>query len=215
MEKQYVRKIQQMGNGLGIRIAPELLQEMEMGRGDDCSMKFNPESRGLNLSKVVSSDSSPGSDKVLADGQTDSQADDQTDGQTDSQADSQADNQAGEETKIEFCSNCGSKDIDVTGNKYYCQVCDALFEFTTQGTKVIKLSPLAGEIEDIEQRLEQVESDVQEIDEQLNQEPDEEEVDFLDEDEDKPWGFVGELVGAVFGSGKNKNKSEDEDDDDL
>lgn len=208
MEKQYVRRIQQMGNGLGIRIPPDLCQEAEVGRGDNISLEFNPKSGGFNLSKVVSSNPDSGSDKVLADGQTNGQADSQAD--AGGQTDSQADNQAGEETKIEFCSNCGSNDIDVTGNEYYCRECDALFEFTAQGTKVVKLSPLTEEIEDIGRRLGQVESDVQEIDEQLNPQPDEDEVDFLDEDKDKPWGFVGELVGAVFGAEKSKSKDEDD-----
>lgn len=58
--------------------------------------------------------------------------------------------------KIEFCTSCGSQEIQVTGNSYYCPDCDVTYKVTTQGTKVIDSNPLGKE----KTRLDQVEKDV-------------------------------------------------------
>lgn len=60
---------------------------------------------------------------------------------------------------IEFCTSCGSTEIEVTGNKYYCRQCDITYKVTEAGTKVITTNPLGKTNE----RLEQVEKDVEEL----------------------------------------------------
>ena len=58
--------------------------------------------------------------------------------------------------KIEFCTSCGSQEIKVTGNNYYCPECDVTFKVTTQGTKVIDSNPLGKE----KSRIDALEEDV-------------------------------------------------------
>lgn len=67
--------------------------------------------------------------------------------------------------KIEFCTSCGSQDIKVTGNNFYCSDCDVTFKVTTQGTKVIDGNPLSKE----KDRIDQLEQDVADL--KGNQEP--------------------------------------------
>ena len=61
--------------------------------------------------------------------------------------------------KIEFCTSCGSQDIKVTGNSFYCPDCDITYKVTTQGTKVMDSNPLGKE----KARLDQLEDDVAEL----------------------------------------------------
>jgi len=61
--------------------------------------------------------------------------------------------------KIEFCTSCGSQDVKVTGNTFYCPDCDITYKVTTQGTKVIDSNPLGKE----KARLDQLEGDVAEL----------------------------------------------------
>lgn len=61
--------------------------------------------------------------------------------------------------KIEFCTSCGSQDIKVTGNSFYCPDCDISYKITAQGTKVIDSNPLGKE----KARLDQMEKDVAEL----------------------------------------------------
>jgi len=61
--------------------------------------------------------------------------------------------------KIEFCTSCGSQDIKVTGNTYYCPDCDISYKVTTQGTKVVDANPLGKE----KARVDQLEQDVAEL----------------------------------------------------
>lgn len=216
METQYVRKLQKMGNGLGLRIPPELCQEAEVGKGDNVSLAFNPETGGMKLGKVALTN--PGLDNVPAEPNSDNKnesgvvlnAELRVDGD-----DKRTQNPQTNNSNMKFCPCCGGNEIDVTGNQILCHKCDASFESLAQGGfRLVKMSPLAGEIDDIEQRLGQVEQDVQEIDEQLNPEPDkdDDEGDFLDDEHSKPWGFIGELVEAVFGTGSDEDKDGDEDD---
>lgn len=97
--------------------------------------------------------------------------------------------------KIEFCTSCGSQDIKVTGNNYYCPDCDVTFKVTTQGTKVVETNPLGKS----KARIEQLEEDVAEL--KGNQEPGSEQPPKPtepaepagggeDEDEDEPDGFI-------------------------
>jgi len=61
--------------------------------------------------------------------------------------------------KIEFCTCCGSKDIEVTGQKYYCSVCDVTYIVTEAGTKVVSTNPLGK----TNTRLDKVENDVADL----------------------------------------------------
>lgn len=61
--------------------------------------------------------------------------------------------------KIEFCTSCGSQDIKVTGNTFYCPDCDVTYKVTTQGTKVIDSNPLGKE----KARIDQMEEDIAEL----------------------------------------------------
>lgn len=61
--------------------------------------------------------------------------------------------------KIEFCTSCGSKNIEVTGQQYYCPDCDVTYKVTEAGTKVVSMNPLGKTNE----RLDQIEKDVAEI----------------------------------------------------
>ncbi len=61
--------------------------------------------------------------------------------------------------KIEFCTSCGSKEIQVNGQQYYCQDCDVTYKVTEAGTKVVDTNPLGKE----KARLDQIEKDVADL----------------------------------------------------
>jgi len=61
--------------------------------------------------------------------------------------------------KIEFCSSCGSKDIEVTGQKFYCPECDVTYKVTEAGTTVLSTNPLGKQ----NTRLDKVEKDVADL----------------------------------------------------
>lgn len=104
--------------------------------------------------------------------------------------------------KIEFCTSCGSQDIKVTGNTYYCPDCDISYKVTTQGTKVVDANPLGKE----KARVDQLEQDVAELKGQKVTGPDQtgpqaaadgeadvidlQEGDKEDEDESEQDGFI-------------------------
>ncbi len=96
--------------------------------------------------------------------------------------------------KIEFCTSCGSQDIKVTGNTFYCPDCDITYKVTAQGTKVIDSNPLGEE----KARLDQCEQDIAELKEQKEPGPDPIEPDaggddtsaHVDDDEPEPDGFI-------------------------
>lgn len=97
--------------------------------------------------------------------------------------------------KIEFCTSCGSQDIKVTGNTYYCPDCDVTYKVTTQGTKVVDSNPLGKE----KGRIDQLEDDVAELKGQKEPGPEsaeppaggEDDVSaHVDENEDEPEGFI-------------------------
>lgn len=97
--------------------------------------------------------------------------------------------------KIEYCLSCGSKDIKVTGNKFYCPDCDITYKVTAQGTKVIETDPLGKE----KARIDQIEKDIAHLkgEKEPGPEPtkpaagDEDDVDKNeDEDENEQDGFL-------------------------
>ncbi len=61
--------------------------------------------------------------------------------------------------KIEFCTSCGSQEIEVTGSSYYCPACDVTYKVTAQGTKVVDSNPLGKQ----KARVDQPEQDVAEL----------------------------------------------------
>ena len=61
--------------------------------------------------------------------------------------------------KIEFCTSCGSKEIEVTGQKFYCSACDVTYKVTEAGTKVVDTNPLGKQ----NTRLDQVEKDIADL----------------------------------------------------
>lgn len=62
--------------------------------------------------------------------------------------------------KIEHCTCCGSTNIEVDGNQYYCPECDKTAKVTAaHGTKVIDRHPLGKE----KARIDQLEDDVAEL----------------------------------------------------
>ena len=97
--------------------------------------------------------------------------------------------------KIEFCTSCGSQNIKVTGNTYYCPDCDITYKVTTQGTKVIDSNPLGKE----KARLDQCEQDIAELKGQKEPGPAEPaesaesaepQEPAADEEESEPDGFI-------------------------
>ena len=61
--------------------------------------------------------------------------------------------------KIEFCTSCGSNEIEVNGQQFYCQVCDVTYKVTEAGTKVLTTNPLGKQ----NTRLDKVEKDVADL----------------------------------------------------
>lgn len=99
--------------------------------------------------------------------------------------------------KIEFCTSCGSQEIKVTGNKFYCPDCDITYKVTAQGTKVVETDPLGKQ----NARLDQIEDDVAQLKVGSEPEPEpaepaaggDDDVNHLgdkNEDEDEQDGFV-------------------------
>lgn len=97
--------------------------------------------------------------------------------------------------KIEFCTSCGSKEIEVTGQKFYCPDCDVTYKVTEAGTKVVDANPLGKQ----NARLDQAEEDIAVLKGQKPAEPKSDDQKFIedhpeptamDDDEDEPDGFV-------------------------
>ncbi len=203
MKKPIVRQLKKnkVGNELVVCVAPENREKLGANEGDNLMQRYNPDSGVVEISKVV---------------QSPEQQQDETRENTEDEtrenksrvdlADEKEQSQADGVSKIAHCTSCGSDDIQVTGNQFYCGDCDVTYEVTPTGTKVVATNPMQI-IDDLDARVEQLEQDV----DKLNGNSDKDEVDFLDEDEDKPWGFIGEIVGAVFGTGG----TEDDEDEDL
>ena len=61
--------------------------------------------------------------------------------------------------ELKMCPSCGSKEVDVSGNKIHCRECDITFEISSQGAKVQDLDPLGKDRE----RIAKLESEVEEL----------------------------------------------------
>lgn len=90
--------------------------------------------------------------------------------------------------KIEFCTSCGSKEIQVNGQQYYCPDCDVTYKVTEAGTKVVDTNPLGKE----KARLDQIEKDVADLKGQkpAEEKPQDPELDDNDDEEQEPEGFI-------------------------
>lgn len=214
MQKQYVRKVQQIGNGLGVRIAPELLQEVEVGKGDNVSLEFNPDSGGLKLSRVAPAN--PGLDDVQQQDETHESSENKS-SENESIIDLADEKEKGQPdgvSKFAHCTSCGSDDIRVSGNQFHCFDCDVVYEVTPKGTKVVEANPVQI-VDALEERVEHLE----------------EAVDGLNNNSDKdknPGGLLSRLgieIGWTDGTeddededlmpvGAGENPGSDDDDDD-
>jgi len=74
------------------------------------------------------------------------------------------------EIKIEFCAVCGSKEIEVTGNKLYCRECDITYKVTKAGATAVDTNPLGKQ----NARLDQAEKDIADLKGQKPAAPDSE-----------------------------------------
>lgn len=163
MEKQYVRKMQKIGNGLGVRVPPELCQEAEVGRGDNLSLEYNPESGGLKLGKIAQAN--PGPDNVQPQENHKSSENNSSENNSSENnsrvglADEREQGQPDGVSKIAHCTSCGSADIRVSGNQFHCFDCDVVYEITPKGTKVVSANPMQI-VSDLEERVGQLEQDV-------------------------------------------------------
>ncbi|MBA7532886.1 hypothetical protein ES705_25116 [subsurface metagenome] len=193
MEKQIVRRLQKSGNGMNVRVPPKVCEALQANKGDNLSFEFEPDSGVVKLSKVVKPN--PGHDDVLDETHRISEFKSRAD-----EPGKKEQSQQTETSEFEFCSSCGSENIEVNGNKFYCSDCDITYEVTPKGTKVVTTNP-AKDI-DIEHRVERLEQDV---DEMLNNES----------GKNKKPGFLQSL----FGGGENDNdgfiRVESDEDEDL
>lgn len=204
MNKQVVRQVQQNGSRFDICFAPEVREALHVGKGDNVAFEIEPDNEIVKLSRVALADpdlSNP--ENKPGDNKETSLAVRSNARQVESEE---------SETKVEFCLNCGSEDIEIKGNGYYCQGCDVLYEFTGDGVKPVKLNPIADGIGDLESRLDQVEQDVRDIGDRFKDESDDED-DFLD------FGFfcksrkpVVVMSGADQDENENPGENEIEDD---
>jgi len=204
MNKQVVRQVQKSGNRFDVCFAPEVRDALSVKKGDNVAFEIDPDSEIVKLSKVAPAN--PDLDNSQDENRDNPENKSNNDNETSLAVRSDArrvEPARKTETKIEFCLNCGSDEIEIDGNGYYCRDCDVLYEFTGNGVKPVKLNPIANGISDIESRLDQVEQDVRDIDGRMN--------DFSD-DEPGPldWFFVPKPVGAVSGIKADENENPDD-----
>jgi len=153
MEKQIIRQLQKSGNGYSVRVPPEVREDLQVNKqGDNVSFGRNPDSGRWEFGNVAPPN--PG-DETHQDIESESRVDSETQSQQ-------------PELKIEFCAKCGSPNIDVTGNKYYCHKCDVLYEFSAGGVIAIKLEPLSEDFEKMKSRLLNVEQNQNQLVGELN-----------------------------------------------
>jgi len=153
MEKQLIRQLQKSGNGYSVRVPPEVREDLQANKqGDNVSWEHNPDSGKWEFGKVAQPN--PG-DETQQNIETESGVDNETQSQQ-------------PEPKFKFCSECGSPNIDVTGNKYYCHKCDVLYEFSAGGVIAVKLNPLSEDYGEIKSRLENLEQNQNQIVGELN-----------------------------------------------
>lgn len=153
MEKQIVRQLQKSGNGYSVRVPREVREDLQANKqGDNLSFGLNPDSGKWEFGKV--DPPNPG-DKTSQNIENESRVDNEAQSQQ-------------PESKFEFCAKCGSPNINVTGNKYYCHKCDVLYELTAGGVIAVKLEPLSEEFEEMKSQLAKVELNQNQLVGELN-----------------------------------------------
>jgi len=173
MNKQLIRQLQKSGNGYSVRVPPEVREDLQANKqGDNVSWEHNPDSGKWEFGKVAQPN--PG-DETRQNIETESIVDDETQSQQ-------------PEPKFKFCSECGSPNISVTGNKYYCHKCDVLYEFSAGGVIAVKLNPLE-DYSEIKARLANVEQNQNQLVGELN-------------------SAFGENLDGEFGNGIGKDNPE-------
>jgi len=175
MEAQIIRQLQKSGNGYSVRVPREVREDLQANKqGDNVAWEHNPDSGKWEFGKVAPPNPGDGTHQNI---ETESRVDNETQSQQ-------------PEQKFEFCAKCGSPNIDVTGNKYYCHKCDVLYEFSAGGVIAIKLEPLSEEFEDLKTRLGNIEQNQNQLVGELN-------------------SAFGENLDGEFGNGIGNNKDED------
>lgn len=153
MNKQIIRQLQKSGNGYSVRVPPEVREDLRVNKqGENVSFGRNPDSGKWEFGKV--DQPNPG-DETHQNIEAESRVDDETQSQQ-------------PEPKFEFCAICGSPNIDVTGDKYYCHKCDVLYEFSAGGVIAIKLEPLSEDFEEMKAQLAKVEQNQNQLVGELN-----------------------------------------------
>jgi len=152
MEKQLIRQLQKSGNGYSVRVPPEVRDDLQANKqGDNVSFEHNPDSGKWEFGKVAQPN--PG-DETHRNIETESRVDNETQTQQ-------------PEQEFEFCAKCGSPNINVTGNKYYCNKCDVLYELSAGGVVAVKLNSLE-DYSEIKSRLANVEQNQNQLVGELN-----------------------------------------------
>lgn len=144
-----VRQLQQSGNRLSFCVSPEVQEALEVKKGDNLSFEIDSEAGFVKLRKVVPSDQAledtlaktpQGNEKVFGVG----------DGKP---------NPPDEIKPFTNCVNCGSADIEVDGDEYFCPRCDTSFKITANGVRVIK----SGSLSELKERVDGLEDDVRDL----------------------------------------------------
>lgn len=194
MKKPIVRQLKKVesGNELVVCVAPENRKKLGANEGDNLLQMYNPDSGVVEISRVAQSPNRQQSE-------TREDAEDET-REKESIVDLPGKKEQGQQTEIsgfEFCSSCGSKNIEVAGDRYYCGDCDVTYKVTSKGTIPIDTNPSLV-VDALEERVEQLEEDV----DKLNG----------NSDKDENSGVLFSLFGIDFGF---VNGTEDDEDEDL
>ncbi|MBA7519247.1 hypothetical protein ES705_11333 [subsurface metagenome] len=199
MKKPIVRQLKKVkgSKGLVVCVPPEISDAIGSTEGDNLLFGSNPDSGIVEVSKFVES---PNQQKDETHENSENESNENKSNESKSRvdlADEKEQNPQPELSKFEFCTCCGSDDIQVTGNQFYCGECDVTYEVTPKGTKVVSTNPVQV-VDDLENRVEQLENDVDKIND--------------NSDKDGNSGVLFSLFGIDFGF---VGGDEDEDDEDL
>ncbi|MBA7624784.1 hypothetical protein ES703_32196 [subsurface metagenome] len=198
MEKQIIRQLQKSGNGMNVRVPPKICEALQASKGDNLSFEYEPDSGVVKLSKVVKPN--PGLDDVLDETHRISEFKSRVD-----EPGKKEQSQQTETSEFEFCTSCGSENIKVTGNKFYCGDCDITYEVTPKGTKVVATNPPKEQVDELHYRIDDLEKDVDEL---LNNKSGD------DEDDEEPHGvvwFESENAHVAVGAGSDEDEETERD----
>lgn len=159
MKKPIIRQLKKMkgSNELVVCVSPEIRDAIGSAEGDNLLLEVNPDSGIVEMSKVVQSPN-------RQQNETRENAEDET-RENKSRvglADKEEQSQQDKVSRFEFCASCGSDDIQVTGNQFYCGDCDVTYEVTSRGTKVVATNPFKN-VDDLENRVGQLERDIDKL----------------------------------------------------